>query len=50
MSMVPDYSIRINQLPFSATGGSMGPKYVLQLLFSEKLQNCYNFTTIEARE
>jgi hypothetical protein len=25
-----------NQLP----GGTMGPRYVLQLLFSEKLQNC----------
>ncbi len=23
-----------------ATGGSMGPKYVLQLLLSEKSQNC----------
>jgi hypothetical protein len=23
-----------------ASGGSMGPRYVLQLLFSDKLQNC----------
>jgi hypothetical protein len=33
-----------NQLP----GGTMGPRYVLQLLFSEK--NAKNSTTTEARE
>jgi hypothetical protein len=32
--------MRIKQLPFSAGGGSMGPRYVSQLLFSEKSQNC----------
>jgi hypothetical protein len=25
---------------FLLTGGSIGPRYVLQLLFSEKSQNC----------
>jgi len=35
--------IRINQLPvfiIQATGGSMGSRFVLKILFSEKSQNC----------
>jgi hypothetical protein len=28
----------------------MGPRYVLQLLFSKKSQNCYNSAITEARE
>jgi hypothetical protein len=30
----------INQLSVSVTGGSVGPRFVSQLLFSEKLWNC----------
>jgi hypothetical protein len=30
--------IRINQLPVLPKGGSMGPSYVLQPCFSEKMQ------------
>jgi hypothetical protein len=39
--------MRGNHLPL---GGSMVPKYVFQLLFGEKSQNCKNSTTTKARE
>jgi hypothetical protein len=35
---------------FLLSGGSMGPRYVLGLLFREKSLNCYNSTTTKARE
>jgi hypothetical protein len=31
------FHIRINQLPLSTAGGSIGPLYVLQLLLGEKI-------------
>jgi len=34
------FKMRGNQLPVSAPGGSIGPRYVLQLLFIEKSQDC----------
>ncbi len=39
-----------NVLKVQATGGSMGPRWALQLLFSTKPQNFYNSATTEARE
>jgi hypothetical protein len=40
--------VRGNQLPVSPSGGSIGPRNVLQLLFSEKSQS--NSVTTEPRE
>jgi hypothetical protein len=33
-------TVKGNHLPVSVPGGSMVPRYVLQLLISEKSQNC----------
>jgi hypothetical protein len=42
--------MRGNQLPVSATGGSMVPRYVLELLFSEKIVKIdENSTTTKGR-
>ncbi len=40
----------VQLLHFLLPGGSMGPKCVLQLLFSEKLQNSYTSSTSKAKE
>jgi hypothetical protein len=42
-------TIRINHCPFQPPGGSIGPRYVLQLLFIAKSKIVNISTTTEAR-
>jgi hypothetical protein len=43
------FSMMGNHLPFLPPGGSIGPIHVLQHLFSEKSQNCYNLNKLERK-